>query len=384
MAILYSQHPPALIFARQPVVFKVRSDVTDSPLRIGGGVTGQNSDSIPTIANREESFDFSDYLPSLITERGMRSPEPAIYSDIPVPITFTFFELYGSPASSHHTVPTALYYLLDGKVPDSRKQLLYHAYGSLLEYLVASKSCLSWYPHAEPKKVLPDQPEFLNLIQLQSEYAESLRLMVTLGFEDGTYEQMDQPFPDIYAEKYQLVYFPCGYHQLGIDSWVSNNCPDQIVKRYYVTIYSGNIPYSSVYAFEVDRTFYEHPRQLWIRNPFGLWEVLLVTGSGSQLNTTKNETADTDGSGLPSRINWKSTREEVVSVNTGFMPASAMKWISELLDSAEAYELINGVLHPIIFNDLKIPVLHDGEYQFSVDLEYQYVFNRFEIGRAHV
>ena len=54
-----------------------------------------------------------------------------------------------------------------------------------------------------------------------------------------------------------------------------------------------------------------------------------------------------------------------------------MQWLSDLMDTTEAYELINGNLHPIIFRDITLAVVHDGEFQYSADLEYEYAYNEF-------
>ena len=65
----------------------------------------------------------------------------------------------------------------------------------------------------------------------------------------------------------------------------------------------------------------------------------------------------------------------MVKVNTGFLTAAQMQWLSDLLDSTEAYELIHDNLHPIVFRDIILPVVHDGEFQYSADLEYEYAYN---------
>ena len=84
--------------------------------------------------------------------------------------------------------------------------------------------------------------------------------------------------------------------------------------------------------------------------------------------------AVTDGKTLPDKLNWKITRNDLVKVNTGFLTAAQMKWLSDL-DFTEAYEVINGNLHPIVFHDLKLTMVHDNDFQYSVDLEYEYAFN---------
>jgi len=52
-----------------------------------------------------------------------------------------------------------------------------------------------------------------------------------------------------------------------------------------------------------------------------------------------------------------------------------MNWLSDLLDTPEAYELIDNVLHPVVFRSIKLQSYHDGSYQYSADLEYEYTYN---------
>jgi hypothetical protein len=103
-------------------------------------------------------------------------------------------------------------------------------------------------------------------------------------------------------------------------------------------------------------------------------EILTCKGLGQQDSSIKPELAETDGNTLPEKLTWKTTREDVVKVNTGFLPAETMPWLADLLESTEAFELIGPVLFPIVFRDINIPVIHDGEYQFDAELEYEYTY----------
>jgi hypothetical protein len=376
MAIQIIQSPPELLLSRQPVVFVLSSNITETPLRIGGGVTDIPGDSVATLAGRSETFDFADYLQGLVTERGKQSPVPEVYNGVPQAVTFTFSEYYGTPPSYHYMDESAAFLVLDGKVPASRRKMLYETYNSLLAYLVATKSCLTWFPADEPKKVLPSQPEFLNYLQVKSNTPVDLKLQIYLLFSDNQGALMDSPFSPVPAvNKFGLVYFPTGFTQLGIENYMASHFPHKELVRYSVAVLSGSTPFSRVYSYSVDRNYYARPRQLWIRNPFGLWEALLCTGEAEINHEVSQETASTDGKSLPKTIAWKSERTDSVKVNTGFLTAGQMNWLSDLLDTPEAYELIDNVLHPVVFRSIKLQSYHDGSYQYSADLEYEYTYS---------
>jgi hypothetical protein len=376
MAIQIIQSPPDLLLSKQPVVFVLASNAAETPLRLGGGVTDLAGDSVATLPGRQESFDFAGYLQGLVTERGKQSDTPEAYQDVPKAVTFTFSEYYGTPPSYHYMDETSAFLVLDGKVPDSRKKLLYTSYSNLLSYLQVTKSCLTWFPAVEPKKVLPAQMEFLNYLQVKSNTPVDLSLKVYLFFSDGIGVTMDAPYGTVPSvNKYGLVYFPTGYQQLGIEAYVSANYPHKALVKYSVAVFSGAVPYSRIYSYLVDRNYYEHPRQLWIRNPFGLWEALLCTGEGETNHELTQDTVATDGITLPGTIAWRSEKTDSVKVNTGFLTAGQMTWLADLLDTLEAYELIENVLHPIVFKTIRMQSRHDGTYQYSADIEYEYSCN---------
>jgi hypothetical protein len=376
MAIQIIQSPPDLLLSKQPVVFVLASNAAETPLRLGGGVTDLAGDSVATLPGRQESFDFAGYLQGLVKERGKQSDTPEAYQDVPKAVTFTFSEYYGTPPSYHYMDETSAFLVLDGKVPDSRKKLLYASYSNLLSYLQDTKSCLTWFPAGEPKKVLPGQKEFLNYLQVKSNDPVDLILKISLLFTDNSAVNMNSPFSTVPAvNKFGLVYFPTGYDQLGIESFVAINFPGKEVKRYTVAVFSGGIAFSRAYSYLVDCNYYEHPRQLWIRNPFGLWEALLCTGEGETNHELTQETVATDEISLPGTIAWRSEKTDSVKVNTGFLTAGQMTWLADLLDTLEAYELIENVLHPIVFKTVRMQSRHDGTYQYSADIEYEYSFN---------
>ena len=377
MATTILQHPTKLILSRQPAVFRLSSSITVLPLRLKLSVTGIGGDSIQADTSHQAQFELSDYLQGLIASRGKTTDWPELYDDIPLTVTFTPDEIYGTPPTSHEGDHTGLYFLLDGLIPKSRRKQLYCAYSSLLDFLQSGKHCLTWWSYSEPKKVLPEQKEFLNYLQVQSSVPVNLCLKVVLVLNDGSYTDMGQVFNTIeFVGQFSTVYFPTGYAQLGIEDWVTTNHPGKMVTEYHVAVFSGLVNYSQVYRYILDRDYYEHPRQLYIKNPFGLWEVILCTGQGSQENEIKPETAMSDGIFYPEKLNWKTTKTDTVKVNTGFLSAAQMQWITDLLDTTEACELIGTQLQPIIFTDIKIPVLHDGEYQYSADLEYEYAYKQ--------
>jgi hypothetical protein len=220
-----------------------------------------------------------------------------------------------------------------------------------------------------------DQMEFLNYLQVQSPEPVTLMVRVTIFYTDWSYDLLSLPYAEINNVGYMnTVYFPVGYNQLGIQSWVDDFGAGRTVQYYYVTIYCNAVNYSKVYKFEVDHSCVENPRYLWIRNAFGFLEVVRTSGKSEQNNELKPEVAQTDGITLPDKIAWNIARTDSVKVNSGWLSPLQVQWLSDLLETTEAYELIGTSLQPIVFKDIKIPVIHDGEYQYSVDIEYEYAY----------
>lgn len=375
MSITILTHPPALIMARQPVVFTIDSSSTESPLRLSGGVVDVGSDSVPADVDNEARFNFSDYLQGLTTERHKLTTTPSKYTGAVTVVEFAFAELYGTPPTSHNAITTSEYSVIDGFVPRNRRKAFYASYASMLAYLISSKSCLTWWPSNESKKVLPTQKEIINHLQVHSGTAVSLQLKVTLLYTDNSTDNMGNVYSSVASVGYlDMVYFPVGYTELGIAAWVASNNPGKTVRKYYISIYDSATLVSKIYSFDLDQNYYENPRYLYIRNPFGMLEILLCTGLSSAVSEYSSEKAVTDGQITQDKLTWYNRKADLVKVVTGFMTKAQIQWLSELLETTEAYELISGVLVPIVLRDPKIATAHDGEYQYSAEIDYEYAY----------
>ena len=206
-----------------------------------------------------------------------------------------------------------------------------------------------------------------------------LRVNIILNLDDGTTRVMVDVFSALNVNPFEILYVPVGYTQLGIEqylyNWNQENDTWIWAKSYTVYIYNSALDLlSQKYTFEIDEKYTQNARTLYIRNPFGLLEIVKCTGITGQDNNLKLQTARTDGKVLPDRINWKIDRTYDVKVNTGFMTSAQLQWLSDM-DFTEAYELISGNLVPIVFGELKFPVIHDGDYQYSAEMEYLYATN---------
>lgn len=373
MSIFVEQQPSKLILAQQPVVFKLSTDTPGCRLFVG--LAQGNGDSAVPDQYGAADFEVSDYVKGLILVRGWKYDIPNLYAFTPKKKTFLFAEIVEEVYQQEQDSDE--FSVLDGKVPERWRLMVYKSYQNLLQYLVASKKCLTWYPEDIKKKVLPDQKEFLNYLQVQSLTPIWIKLAVSLILDDDSV--VAGPVQSSYGQSIsylQLLYFPTGYTQLGIPAFMTANHPDRVVISYSVCVMATGIndPVSAIYHYLVDRNYHESTRQLWIRNPYGLWEVLLCTGLSGISNEHKPETAGTDGSDKAKKIVWKNQQINIVKANTGFLTRSEVEWLSDLLDTTEAYELIDGVLQPIVFRDNKIASRHDGEYQYYAELEYEYSY----------
>ncbi len=375
MALSIIKHPAPLILANQAVVFSVQSDSIVLPLRISGGVTQSDGDYVQADLAKTATFNLSDYLQGLITERGKTDNIPSVYAAVPQHLSFTFVEWSGDPPQDTFDQETEEYFLIDAYVPKSKRLSVYTAYDTLLAYLTASKSCLSWFPE-EAKKVLPLQKDFINFLQLHSPTPITATLSITLYFTDGTNAPAAGSSSISNMEYMQLGYFPTGFTQLGIALLMAQAYPDKTLSSYAVVVLHGSTAISKVYTYQVDENWYQYPRILYITNAYGLHEVVLCTGSSQQDNNFTFETAITNGETLPDKITWKTDQINVVKANTGFLTAEQLIWFSDLLASHEAFEMINSVLHPIVITEASVPVMHDDINQYVAEFTYEYTYTQ--------
>lgn len=375
MALSIIKHPAPLILANQAVVFSVQSDSIVLPLRISGGVTQSDGDYVQADLAKTATFNLSDYLQGLITERGKTDNIPSVYAAVPQHLSFTFVEWSGDPPQDTFDQETEEYFLIDAYVPKSKRLSVYTAYDTLLAYLIASKSCLSWFPE-EAKKVLPLQKDFINFLQLHSPTPITATLSITLYFTDGTNAPAAGSSSISNMEYMQLGYFPTGFTQLGIALLMAQAYPDKTLSSYAVVVLHGSTAISKVYTYQVDENWYQYPRILYITNAYGLHEVVLCTGSSQQDNNFTFETAITNGETLPDKITWKTDQINVVKANTGFLTAEQLIWFSDLLASHEAFEMINSVLHPIVITEASVPVMHDNINQYVAEFTYEYTYTQ--------
>ena len=373
MAISTLTSPPLLIMSKMPIIFTLQGSATALPLRIAAGVTAGDGDMMQADADKKAVFELSDYLQGLISEIGKTGNAAELYSTIPLTVTFTFIEWVGDPPVNNYDVETATYHLIDAYIPSSRRKSFYATYASLKAYLTTTLSALSWWPYLVTKQILPNQAEILNFMQLFHADPSLVKLYNKLYFTDGTVVDRGSVLSVSAVPAYGIVYFPVGPVQLDIATYMAENFPDKTLEHY--SVYAKvNATVSREYHYKIDSNYYPATRVLYIRNPFGLLEILTCKGLGQQDSSIKPEVAETDGNTLPEKLTWKTTREDVVKVNTGYLAAELMPWLTDLIDTTEAYEMISGVLHPIVLKDVSIPVIHDGEYQFDAELEYEYTY----------
>ena len=113
MAITITQKPAELILANQPVTFTLHSSISETPLRITGAVYGIGGDSVQADGQKNASFEFSDYLKNLTTQKGKTGNTPQAYSEIPKHISFIFQEIAGNPPQNYAPLETETFLLLD-------------------------------------------------------------------------------------------------------------------------------------------------------------------------------------------------------------------------------------------------------------------------------
>lgn len=376
MSITIIKQPPELILSKQPVAFTVQSNETGTPLRIKANISGNSaSDSVAVNGSLQAEFELSDYLQGLVTSRYKTDNVPVVYTNNPAVVQVEFRELVGSPPAVGDELVSDPFYLLDGYVPKPRRKALYAEYSSLYSYILAKNNFLSWFPAGEKKEVARNQKEFVNYLQIWSAEPVTLSSRIILYFTDGGTATKNNVFTTLPNVAFgSMVYFPCGYDQLNIQGLMDTTYNMKTLDYYIFQVTGMFNAGMQQQSFRLNTTYQANIRELYIRNPFGLLEIVRCTGKGDQNNKLTIEIARTDGRILPDKISWKNERDYTVKANVGHLSKAQMQWLSDM-DFIEAYELQGTVLHPIVFHDIDLPVIHDDTYQYSAELEYEYVFN---------
>jgi len=349
--------PPLVSLQGQPLVFKVSSNMSAQPFfKIKAIPVYPQSELLPLNVNNEAVFDLREYFKS---ELSVEFKQTAfVHEDACKEFSLLFYEYYGNPPVNEETV-TAVVNILLGSIPKWKQLEFLTSPGTFSNWL-SNNIFLSWYP-SQPKRVLPTQPEVLYFLAPSSAtYAPT----VAITFTDGT-TASHSPSLSISAQALQVASLPVGYVALGL---AAVN-PSKTVASYIVTI-GGKTR-----SYQMDYTPYNDVRYLVFRTSLGGYDVLACTGEvDSTTEITRsiaNRVYDPEAAARISRYTYQSDHNEVEKVNTGWLLQNEKRWLNDLLISEDIWEMLSGVLRPVMLRTTQLDRTERNYEPGSVELEYE-------------
>lgn len=355
--ITITQNPAYVCLQGLPIVFKATSNLFDEPFFkiMAEPVTGQY-DLLKLNASDEAVFDLREYFkPELSIEFKKIA---FLHSNACKSFIVKFWEYYGNPPIKHDSDEHEIYVLL-GTVPDW-KQLEFRAVYADFSAWLAANIFLTWYP-SQAKSVLPDQPEVLYFI---SPFSATYSPVVMITYSDYT-TASHTPSISILAMEFEVASLPVGYTALGIAALN----PSKKAVSYTVTIGGKTRSYI------VDHTPYNDIRYLIFRNSLSGYDVLHCTGEVDSITEMTRKIArriyDPEAPARISRYAYNTEHTEVEKVNTGWLLPGEKRWLNDLLISDDVWEMVAGVLRPVMIRNSDLDRTERIYEPGSVEIEYE-------------
>ena len=355
--ITITQTPDLVCLQGLPIVFKATSNMFDEPFFkiMAEPVAGQR-ELLKLNSDDEAVFDLREYFkPELSVEFKQTA---FVHENCCRQFMIQFSEYYGNPPVPEATTDESINVLL-GTVPKWKQHEFRAVYANFAAWLSAN-IFLSWYP-SQPKRVLPDQPEVLYFIAPSS---ATYSPAVVITYSDGT-TASHSPSISIAAQTLEVASLPVGYTALGI---AAVNPSKQAVS-YTVTIGGKTRSYL------VDHTPYNDVRYIIFRTSLGGYDVLACTGEADALSERTAKIAERVYDQLaPERISryaYNIELKEVETVNTGWLQANEKRWLNDLMISEDVWEMLNGVLSPVMIRNSDLDRTERNYEPGTVEIEYE-------------
>lgn len=345
-----------------PIVFKVTSNMVEEPYFkvLAAPVSGQ-SDLLALNDDDVAVFDLREYFKPELSV--LFATTPTLHANAAKQFNVVFYEYYGNPPTIHASVNHNIIVMI-GKIP-KWKQAAFRAeyptnFNLGFDNWLSSNIFLSWYP-AQPKKVLPTQPEVLYFIAPNSaSYAPT----VVVKFTDGT-TATHSPAISITAQASQIASLPVGYAALGL---ASVNIL-KTVASYVVTI-GGKTR-----SYVLDLMPYRDVRYIIFRNSLGGYDVLPCTGEADTKTEVQRSVAqrvyDPEATERTSKMVYNIDEKENITVNTGWLQANEKRWLNDLFISEDVYDLVGSVMSPIMITGSDLNTTERIYEPGSVEIEYE-------------
>jgi len=237
------------------------------------------------------------------------------------------------------------------------------------------KRFLTWAPVV--KTTGKTQMEKLSIFLCGEVHPHTCRLAIRVKFTDGSFLAYYGSDPMSFSAP-ALLEIMVGYDHLGLESldvtrevdsweiWLENSAAETITE---------------VRKYILDTDVYESERTFLFRNSLGRYDTIRFLGVGEKTMAYERIAGEviTDevisSFNAPSR-NLESWETQSFKMDSGFVTQQMRDYFREFLLTTECYEVIQGLLFPMVLKSVKIsPFSTDGVYLYNLQVEYERAYN---------
>lgn len=310
------------------------------------------------------------------------SPNPVRLNDWIVKSYFlSISEYYGDVPQYHGVKISEAYFLINGRIPQSRKALFEDV--SFNDWMVTGKKFLSFGPAV--KTVIPEQFEKLFFVFTQRlSIPESYRIVLRLKlfFTDDTFSSFIDFEPGVNGLKTgDVLEVDCGYNQLDIAGLMALN-PTKTLFEYSVFLVGiteddTETVLSEVKTYRVDYGYREFGRQFVFKNALGGFDTVYCRGKSDFENEIVKDIFEFKKPLNEDRVMSKLDRNVTETVfgnhNTGFVTKDLIQWIEELFASDQVFELQGGVFKPCRIHSSSVKTDDEDEMMINMEFKVEYL-----------
>ena len=241
------------------------------------------------------------------------------------------------------------------------------------DFFSATENLLSFMTWAPTEKATGKTvPEKLFFKVDHNTGSDTITLNIIVCFTDNTTATIES---DAFAIVSDLV-IECsvGFGQLRLETLF----PGKVVSSWKVWLSNpGGTAISEFRTFILDPMVYENERIFIFQNSFGrAYDVVRFTGKGVVNINIESTTGNSQNSEVCSPFNppsrkFEASETQKMKTNSGWVPGEMKDYFREILLSREVFEYKDDLLYPVVItNDSLKEFFKDGEYLYSLDLEY--------------
>ena len=381
MALTVQKQPEGSVLSGNPVEYIISSDTVvqsnhkihirvTRDLGIGFGNVVIGTEELPVIEN-SVTFDISDYLKSeqKIDLNIFQLFEKKIQqTQLSSKYYFRIWETYNNDGIEHNAINGNTYYAFNGGFSTIFLSN-YNAEGKTFyfNFIIDEKKILSWSPN---KKLTWNQHEVMFFYGIINGNGFP---RYTLYFSDDTSQVVDMPQSLVKINEYHFV------NTSYLANEFSNyETPSKLITHYDIIILSATfVEVTETRTYYLDRNYYNQGRQFIFKNSLAGYDIIHLKGLSENTDEiqrtvgffqTKNDISFTEFT-------------ETFEAASGFLVNSyksvedAQRYIIELFNSHEIYEIVGKEIIPVIQNDKKVLIKRDREFLYSFEFEYEYAYS---------